>query len=592
MKIDWIRIKGFRNFDNEIIHFNDKTLIIGGNDVGKTNLLYAMRILLDKSLSIRDLELNECDYNAYTKATEIEITIKIVDVVEDCLLSTFAGHVESETTYIRYCNSVDGEMSIWAGISENLLEEKSSRFYLKRLNLEYVDTNRDLFNFIKRERRGLLQNSKEMREQEEIESDKIAESKIQKGLNNLNKRIDKLNYVDKSLEKVNNELKELAIHNEDQLVKFTTGNTESDQLINNLQLSYATGNSSLKIGGDGRNNQIFLAMWVAKQQLEKSQHKVTLFAIEEPEAHLHPHQQRKLSDYLINNFDNQVFITSHSPQIATDFKPNRIARLYLDNKITKVAQGGCSQNIEMEFDDFGYRLNIISAESFFANGVFLVEGPSEIIFYKALAKSLDIDLDRLGISIVSVNGVGFKSYIKIFIALEIPFVMRTDDDVFKKPKKKPECHYCAGISRVAGIYKELLAEGEDEIVKYWERNKADIEWVGCMDDITEKALKLNNYMRKNLNEHNIFLAYDNLESDLVDSSINDMLKNYHGVENDDELTIAMSSAKATSMLGVLEENYDEKTDSYPLLRTLDKDHISKPLHRLVEIIEGVVHPNE
>jgi AAA15 family ATPase/GTPase len=33
-----------------------KNLIIGANDVGKTNLLYAIRLLLDKSLSELDLE--------------------------------------------------------------------------------------------------------------------------------------------------------------------------------------------------------------------------------------------------------------------------------------------------------------------------------------------------------------------------------------------------------------------------------------------------------------------------------------------------------------------------------------------------------
>ena len=51
MKIDKIHIKGFRNFDDEKITFQAKTLIIGANDIGKTNLLYAIRLLFDKSLN-------------------------------------------------------------------------------------------------------------------------------------------------------------------------------------------------------------------------------------------------------------------------------------------------------------------------------------------------------------------------------------------------------------------------------------------------------------------------------------------------------------------------------------------------------------
>ena len=56
MKIAWVRIEGFRNYDNETINLESKTLIIGSNDVGKTNLIYALRILFDKSISDSDLD--------------------------------------------------------------------------------------------------------------------------------------------------------------------------------------------------------------------------------------------------------------------------------------------------------------------------------------------------------------------------------------------------------------------------------------------------------------------------------------------------------------------------------------------------------
>ena len=85
MKISSIHIKGFRNFDDENITFQDKTLIIGANDVGKTNLIYALRLLFDKSISERDLELSDSDYNAYSGTNKIEITVTITDIVEECL---------------------------------------------------------------------------------------------------------------------------------------------------------------------------------------------------------------------------------------------------------------------------------------------------------------------------------------------------------------------------------------------------------------------------------------------------------------------------------------------------------------------------
>lgn len=39
MRLEKVRIKGFRNFDDTEVIFQKKTLIIGANDVGKSNLL-------------------------------------------------------------------------------------------------------------------------------------------------------------------------------------------------------------------------------------------------------------------------------------------------------------------------------------------------------------------------------------------------------------------------------------------------------------------------------------------------------------------------------------------------------------------------
>ena len=38
MQLDRVYIKGFRNFKKATVNFNKSTLIIGANDVGKTNL--------------------------------------------------------------------------------------------------------------------------------------------------------------------------------------------------------------------------------------------------------------------------------------------------------------------------------------------------------------------------------------------------------------------------------------------------------------------------------------------------------------------------------------------------------------------------
>ncbi len=77
MQLKTLYIKGFRNFKEVKVYFNEHSLMIGANDVGKANLIYALRILLDRSLSDYDYELAESDFFAYWFEERKEQTIII-----------------------------------------------------------------------------------------------------------------------------------------------------------------------------------------------------------------------------------------------------------------------------------------------------------------------------------------------------------------------------------------------------------------------------------------------------------------------------------------------------------------------------------
>ena len=581
MKIEKVHIKGFRNFEDEEIVFQPKTLIIGANDVGKTNLLYALRILFDKSISEHDLELNDSDYNAYSNADTIEITATICDVTEDCLLSTFGGAIKDGSVIIRYTNSKNGQYSIWMGYNEDVLAEYPTRQYIKRLNMQYVDTNRDLFKFLKQERMQILQISKELLKEEQKEADEEKTKGIQNALNEINNQINSLNYVLSALENVNTELAELSADNEDQKIRFIAGESDAGKLLDNLTLSFSTGNNLLSIGGDGRNNQIFLATWIAKQNIQKNVDHVTFYAVEEPEAHLHPHQQRKLSTYIQEKFGEQIFITTHSSHIAAKFTPANILRLYTLKKKTYAASGGCSDILKEVFENFGYRMNALSAECFFASGVFLVEGVSEVLFYTALSNAINVDLDRLNITILSVEGVGFKPYIAVCDALNIPWVMRTDNDVFAKPSKKPEKNYYAGVSRIMGILSQI-ENADNELIQYWAEHNKENEWAYKTKPTTQ-AIGLNKYIRENITSYGIYLSNVDLETDLAQSSLYAILKKYYGKRTESSLVKAMQKYKAKNMMNFLSEKHSE-------LGILSEDDISKPLISLKNSVEERIHP--
>ncbi len=51
MHLSHLRIRNFRNFSELDLKLTPTTVIVGENKVGKSNLIYALRLVLDPSLS-------------------------------------------------------------------------------------------------------------------------------------------------------------------------------------------------------------------------------------------------------------------------------------------------------------------------------------------------------------------------------------------------------------------------------------------------------------------------------------------------------------------------------------------------------------
>ncbi|WP_035210161.1 ATP-dependent nuclease, partial [Mesobacillus boroniphilus] len=453
-----------------------------------------------------------------------------------------------------YKDSVTGEKQYHfeAGISPKDLEEIKGRYYLKTLNLKYLASTRDLNSFIKRERKNLLVDIKKNRTPEETVYDEKYLDKIDKSLDIINKRVSNLNYVKKAMGNINDELKGLSFHHLSQKIEFDVGAWDSSHFVDNLNLVSKVRDKNLSISGDGRSNQLFIALWANRNEVNKDHLlEVTFYCIEEPEAHLHPHQQRKLAGYLSNNINSQVILTTHSPQIAEEFPPDSIIRLYNKDLKTKAALDGCHSLINDSFVKFGHRMSIIPAEAFFSNVVLLVEGQSELLFYKALAESIEIDLDRMNISILMVDGVGFDYYIDVLSNLEIDFVVRTDNDFFKLPKK--DKYWFAGIKRCIKIYKTFYEEEEGMEDLLTQENALTDVPLDVTQDIKELTVKL----RQELEQLSMFLAEKDLEHDLRDSPVSGQLEKYFGLlfeENaDPEIIKEMQKKKATFMFNFIND---------------------------------------
>lgn len=330
------------------------------------------------------------------------------------------------------------------------------------------------------------------------------------------------------------------------------------------------------IGGEGRVNQIYLSLWASQNRVSDLSNEVSILCVEEPEAYLHPHQQRELARYLCQVLKGQVILTSHSPYIVCEFSPNSIMRLYKDDQETKVASDGCSSVIEEGFDGFGYRMSVIPAEAFFADCVILVEGQSELIFYKTLAKQIGIDLDRLNISILSVEGVGFNTYANILGALGIYWAARTDNDIFKIQHQ--DAYRFAGIERGLELAKQCC-DLEEADVKVIDAYSCEIHGFADKDSIPSNVLEAADKLCDVLADYEIFIADVDFETDLCNGPLKDALKEYYGDSLSDSSLIKKMKAHKTINIYDFLKNHKER------LNVLSDDYIAEPLNAAKDYIE-------
>lgn len=585
MILNKVQISGFRNFKDVTVNFNEHSLIIGANDVGKTNLIYALRILLDRGFSDYDYELKESDFYAYDETKKVTIRVYLSKITEGCVVARMAGKLSDDGDLVlQYIATLEnGKVSyqFFCGKSdsEEDLKEIDSPYYRKYLNLKYIGSRREFWGYINKSKNDLLLQAKGNRSTDIVELDDQLYAEIEGKLKEVDEKIPQLSYVKNATEHINNELNKLSIHNIEQQIVFDAVTSDVDKTITNVSVASKFGDKKMLIGGEGRINQIYLSLWVSQNQQTEISNEVSIIVIEEPEAYLHPHQQRELATYLGRSLQGQIILTSHSPYIVKEFSPNSIIRLFKHkSNDTHVASNGCSEVIDKGFKDFGYRMSVIPAEAFFSDYVILVEGPSELILYKTLAKQIDINLDRLNISVLSVEGVGFETYIKILNALKIEWVLRTDNDIMKIPNK--DSYRYAGIERGLTILEKYFnIDSEDK--SFIDLNKSKIHGFADKENIAENVEEAAVNLINLLGKYKILIAKEGLEEDLYNSPIKENLKKIYGSDlTDQEVIGAMKDKKAINMYEFLKSEKE-------CLKSLKDDAISEPLKRAKKYIEDI-----
>lgn len=137
-----------------------------------------------------------------------------------------------------------------------------------------------------------------------------------------------------------------------------------------------------------------------------------IFAMEEPEIALPPHTQRRLTRYVKRQM-GQVIVTSHSPYVIEQFDPEAIVMIGHEDgdlKSEHIDPGGLKtktyRNARREF-----------AEAVLSNSILIVEGGTEAALYYAASSTLESiaegsdfegyeDFDQTGVMVFTSDGDG------------------------------------------------------------------------------------------------------------------------------------------------------------------------------------------
>ena len=510
-------LKNFRNFEQINIELKDKNIILGMNDVGKSNLLHALRLVFDKKIRLE--EIHSTDFHNKNDRNPIEIIVGL-DISqpekEDVQKLKARAHEavtqeESEVFYIKLIIENRKEEGIlkqffWGdelsalkeikgkGVNYLILDDVFSVIYIP----SHVETLK-VFSDIKKE---------VLKDIVLTEDDSILKVEIKDNFENINENIQKLTSVSRIEEEINQNLK---IFDETYKVKITSQSIVDD-LYKQLRI-YTIENDHDHLypaSGDGRQKKIMYAMlhyFLEKEAIKK----IPILILEEPENHLFLSAQIDLSRTLFDDLNiKYIFCSSHSSELLyhIDIDCN-LVRLYRQKNMPLRKTISSSAQISSEYHNLKKMYAEGLSKGYFADCVLLVEGYSEKLLCDSILSCVLSKNQFQKLYVLPVLGTNFKPYRDLLKKLGIKIIVRTDNDIYKND--------IYGLKRCLKIVNKNLTEIIPEELK-GRKDEGEIILNKKKKDLHKHFQPLIENLKL---EHDIFLAEIDLENDIVNALLDE-----------------------------------------------------------------------
>lgn len=438
-----VEIKNFRGVKDLKATFSDGlNVIVGRNNVGKTNLLTAiMHALGPAATRGESLWISRDDFHVPSRNAEpmgpISITLTFCDLSENQRSAFFEivdfdlANPKNSIAHIHFQASWDnskGRVRVerWGGkipregaqVSPDLLESLPVTFLpaLRDAESALVPGNRSrlarlLADFARQRHQGSKDAIVSIFQQ--ANEALLGDAMIKSTKNTL---------TESTMSIAGNDYSESGI---------VAAEANFERILRTLSIQMLDGpTADLYLNGLGYNNLLYIAVVLAHLKAVAPED-CPLLLVEEPEAHLHPQLTTLLGTHLANA-GLQTIVTTHSPVLAASVLPRNISvfhKRYPGNDLVCQSLSNAGMDPKEE-RALARMLDVTRASLYFAKGVILVEGISEAMLLPELARRLEISLAECHISVVPIAGVAFETFLKLFQgkALAIPVAIVTDAD--------------------------------------------------------------------------------------------------------------------------------------------------------------------